>query len=235
MMRVILYYTAEMLCCPHLWVGNWGTAFLPSFQSSCRLMAQEAGESPKPSPWTWGPPSSSSLHPCLCEWAAQPCRPLQHFRWCLQYQHPLACSSRRHRANRLRKKKDPVATPTPCSRLVLWKMKERDCPTQPWVCSWSTLLLASTHCRHLPYSEFSSDKIHEIIFSLSLHDVAKAPFPLLHLDCQFYQSNPSFTQSTAGNLYFFEQSSPSLSVWAETCCHFSGAIKRSQSIILLLW
>lgn len=107
----------------------------------------------------------------------------------------------------------PVATPTPCSHLVLWKI--RDCPrghTAMSLCFGSTLLLASTLCRHMPYSEFSLDKIHEIIFSLSFHDIAKASFPILHLDWQFYQTNPSFTQSTAGNHYFFKQSSPSLSV-----------------------
>lgn len=114
--------------------------------------------------------------------------------------------SRRHRANGLRNRKlllhQHLAHIWCCER---WKRETVPGATQPWVCFWSTLLVASTLCRHLPYSEFSFDKIYEIMFRLSLHDIAKASFPILHLDCQF-------TQSTAGNHYFFKQSGPSLSV-----------------------
>lgn len=171
-------------------------------------MAQEGGESPKLCPQTQGPPS---LPAPLSVWMSRRTSQVSAaFQAMPRYRRPLVCSSWGHRANGLGSKK--LLLHQHLVHIVLWKMKERDCPrghAAMSLCFWSTLLLASTLCRH---SEFSFDKKYEIIFSLSLCDIAKVSFPILHLDWQFYQTNPSFTQSTAGNHYFFKQSSPSLSV-----------------------
>lgn len=95
MVRVILHYTTEMLCCPHFQVGNWGTVFSwhPSHHAvgSWHRRVENLQNSAH---------GAKGLIP-LCEWAAQPCRSQQHFRRCLQHQCPLTCSSWRHRANGL--------------------------------------------------------------------------------------------------------------------------------------
>lgn len=148
-----------------------------------------------------------SLHHCLCEWAAQPCRSLQHFKWCLQYQHPLTSSSRRHRANGLREKTCYINT-----LLTFGPVEdERESLSQ------------GPHSRGSVFCKHSVSSLHPLqsltIFRVQFWYNTWNNFqPLLTWCCQVFISYLALglpvlsDQSTAGNHYFFKQSSPSLSV-----------------------
>lgn len=131
---------------------------------------------------------------------------------------PLARLSRRHRAigpgNRKLLLNQHFIHVWSCER---WQREtpRQGLPNHESFCVWKAPSLPSNVFKYLTLQTTFFDKIYKIIFSLALHDIAKASFSILHLDCPLYETKPSFTQSTSGNPCFFKQSNPSLSEYEQ--------------------